>query len=296
MRKKLYMIMVILGMLILLPYYSIRAETADESMAFSFALMVDGKDTKEVQTGDIITVVLNLKRTDAADAYPMSAMQDEIRYDSTFLELVEDSVILSSGIVSTDIAMVDQYREFYMNYLSMDGGTQWDADMRIGSVQFKVIADSGVTKITSQDYLVSLQDGSGGYPCEANEVTLVISTDCKVSFETNGGSEIADQTVLFGERITRPEDPYREGYQFDGWYSDIHLTNEWNFEEDLVEENMTLYAKWSLSNVGSEVEPGETDSVNGSFSWWILVLLVIIILIITFLLKKYTDKRKRKND
>ena len=259
MQKRIFAALIVMILWCLLPLTCMSTMAANDDMTFSFDLTVDGKDTKEVQTGDIITVVLRLKRTDASEAYQMYAMQDEIRYDSTFLELVEDSAVLGSGITSTDIAMVDQYREFYMNYLSMSGGEKWNADTLVGSVQFKVIGASGVTKITSEDYLVSVKDGSDSYACEANEVTVVISTECTVSFKSNGGSEIGNQTVLFGEKITRPKDPVREGYVFSGWYADIHLTDEWDFEKDVVEGNMSLYAKWTEKVSGGMDEESGTD-------------------------------------
>lgn len=216
----------------------------DKSMSFTFDLTADGQNTKEVKNGDIITVVLKLHRTDLPESYTMYAMQDEIRYDSTFLEVVEGSTVLENGITTTDIAMVDRYREFYMNYLSMSGGMKWNSDMLIGSVQFRVIGKSGVTQITNQDYLVSLKDGSDSYFCEAEDITIILSTDCVVRFMTNGGSEIADQTVQYGEKIIEPDKPLREEFCFTGWYTDINLTDKWNFDEDVVEKNMTLYAKW----------------------------------------------------
>lgn len=304
MRKIICMILTALAVCLSLPFANITAKAADD-MTFSFDLTVDGKDTKEVQTGDIITVVLKLKRTDVAEEYTMHAMQDELHYDSTFLELVEGSAVLSNGIVSTDIAMVDQYREFYMNYLSMSGGTQWNADTLIGSVQFKVIGQSGVTKITSLDYLVALKDGSGGYKCDANEVTIVLSTECTVSFKTNGGSEIADQTVQFGETIARPDDPIREGYRFEGWYADIHLSDEWEFGKDIVQGNISLYAKWSVADTevedsgnensdGTSMEIEEEDvtivggdsvitgDINQRADWWWIILLIIFAVIVVF--------------
>ncbi len=312
MRKIICMILTALAVCLSLPFSNITAKAADD-MTFSFDLTVDGKDTKEVQTGDIITVVLKLKRTDATDAYTMNAMQDELRYDSTFLELVEGSAVLSNGIVSTDIAMVDQYREFYMNYLSMSGGTQWNADMLIGSVQFKVIGESGVTKITNQDYLVSLRDGTGSYKCDANEVTIVLSTECTVSFNTNGGSEITDQTVQFGEKINCPENPIREGYKFEGWYRDIYLSEKWDFEKDTVQGNLSLYAKWSkmdgmeeTESDGNIVDPSDNtsdssednsgsvstgDSIkSGSFTGLCLSLILILLMILLFF-----KQRKEKN-
>lgn len=250
--------------------------TAD-SKEFSYNLTANGAETIEVQTGDVITVTLKLHRTDATDPYMMYAMQDEICYDGTFFELVEGSTILGSGMVTTDISKVDRYKEVYMNYLSMSGGAQWDSDVLIGSFQLRVVAESGVTKITNQDYLVSLQDGSGSYSCTANEITVIRSTECIVRFVTNGGNNISDQTVFYGEKIEKPDDPCRAGYKFGGWFTDIDLTEEWDFENDIVQGNMSLYAKWV------EAENANIDHGNDKpaiHDWiWLIPLLVIIYLL-----------------
>ena len=272
---------------ILLPHMMLPVQAAEEKERFLYELSIDGKDMKEVEPGDVITVVLRLKRTDINEEYTMYAMQDEIRYDSTFLELVEGSAVVSEGISTTNIAMVDRYKEFYMNYLSMSGGDKWKADTLIGSFQLKVVGESGVTKITNEDYLVSLKDGSGSYSCEANELTIILSTDCTVTFRTNGGSELDNISVQFGEKVPRPMNPIREGYIFAGWYKDIHLTEEWNFEEDIAQSNISLYAKWNAmekednSNVSGNVATGDNFVID-SFAWWYLLLIPILILILLF--------------
>ena len=98
------------------------AMAVDNARDFFFELSVDGSDKKEVQPGDIIQVDFNLKRSDSGDAYTMYGMQNEIRYDSNFFELVEGSALLSNGISTTDIGLRDNYREFYMNFVSLSGG------------------------------------------------------------------------------------------------------------------------------------------------------------------------------
>ena len=283
---------------ILLPHLVLPVQAAGEKEKFLFELSVDGRDTREVKTGDIITVVLRLKRIDKAEDYTMYAMQNEIRYDSQFFELVDASAVLSNGIVSTDIAMVDQFREFYMNYLSMSGGEQWKPDTMVGSFQLKVIGTSGVSTISNQDYLVSMQDGSESYPCDAKDLTIILSTECVVSFQT---SDVAELKVQFGEKLIRPEDPVREGYTFEGWYKDIHLTEKWDFEKDTVQGNMSLYAKWSkveeenpdIEETVSGDEENEpavndvpTEDNNKSIGYWWLILLIICALIIVYLHRK----------
>lgn len=51
---------------------------------------------------------------------------------------------------------------------------------------------------------------------------------------------VADST------IAKPDDPQPavEGYRFLGWYKESNYVTEWNFDEDTVTENITLYAKW----------------------------------------------------
>ena len=243
---------------------------------FFFELSVDGSDTKQVRPGDVITVVFHLNRTDAEEAYEMYAMQNEIRYDSDFFELVEGSELLSDGIQSTDLGLRDTCREFYMNFLSLSGGEQWQARRLVGSFQLRVIGQSGVTQITNQDYLVSSHDDGSHYNTTCQDVTIIISTDCTVRFETNGGTEIPDQTVLYGERLHRPEDPIRKGFHVEGWYTDIDLKHPWDFEKDTVQGNMTLYVKWA-----------EGDPV-GIINWWWIIGLILLALLLLLLLGKKT--------
>jgi uncharacterized repeat protein (TIGR02543 family) len=277
MKKSLSLFLVLIlvtGML------SVTALAAEEP-AFRFELSVDGNESKQVKTGDIITVVLWLKRTDAADQYTMYAMQDEIRYDSDFFELVEGSAVLSNGIASTDIGMRDNFREFYMNFLSTSGGATWDADTLVGSFQLRVIATSGVTKITNQDYLVSTKDGSGSFECSANELTIILTTECTVHFESNGGSDVPDQTVQYGELIEKPEDPTREGYIFEGWYKNLDKTEKWDFENDTVTGSLTLYAAWTMVSDSPDDIPscGDSSQLSLYATLGLLALLLILFLL-----------------
>ena len=83
---------------------------------------------------------------------------------------------------------------------------------------------------------------------------LVKSTYYKVTFESNGGSEVASlQAVEYGTTITALEKPLKDGYTFGGWFKEPVLTNVWNFAVDAVTDNITLYAKWtSGSGINNE--------------------------------------------
>lgn len=76
--------------------------------------------------------------------------------------------------------------------------------------------------------------------------------NCKVEFEENGGSLVDDAEVQIHDPVYDPGDPYKEGFVFDGWYSDKELTKKWDFDNDTVEEDMTLYAKFSVEVIKEE--------------------------------------------
>jgi uncharacterized repeat protein (TIGR02543 family) len=68
-----------------------------------------------------------------------------------------------------------------------------------------------------------------------------------VTFDTDGGSTIADASVEAGELVTRPGYPTKAGNVFAGWYKDTERTEAWNFKTDKVLSPTTIYAKWAVS-------------------------------------------------
>ena len=87
-----------------------------------------------------------------------------------------------------------------------------------------------------------------------------------ITFETNGGSLVTAIEQGFGTTVTSPTPPTKEGYTFDGWYSDIGLTTAYTFTT-MPAQNITLYAKWTLNNytITFEVNGGSlvTDITQG---------------------------------
>ena len=80
-----------------------------------------------------------------------------------------------------------------------------------------------------------------------------------ITFDTNGGSEIAPITQNYGTKITTPADPTRKGYTFKGWDKEIPKT--------MPAENITVKAQWEINqytitfdtNGGSEIAPITQD-------------------------------------
>ncbi len=94
---------------------------------------------------------------------------------------------------------------------------------------------------------------------------LIVSCDdklnkvCTVTFASNGGSSVSEVEVQYGEKVTKPTDPTKDGYVLAKWTTDEDGTKEYDFDS-VVEGDITLYAQWAkaytvtfASNGGSSV-------------------------------------------
>ncbi|MDO4487899.1 MAG: InlB B-repeat-containing protein [Eubacteriales bacterium] len=69
-----------------------------------------------------------------------------------------------------------------------------------------------------------------------------------VTFNKKGvGADIAAQKVLYYGNATAPA-PSATGYVFNGWYTESACTNEFDFDNTIIDENITLYASWTANS------------------------------------------------
>ena len=61
----------------------------------------------------------------------------------------------------------------------------------------------------------------------------------------NGSSQYAMQVVK--DKASAPDTPVKSGYTFGGWYKDSTLQTPWDFANDTVTTDTTLYAKWTAN-------------------------------------------------
>ena len=84
-----------------------------------------------------------------------------------------------------------------------------------------------------------------------------------VQFESNGGNEIAPQTVNDGDKATDPGVQTREGFTFGGWFTDDgDFNTQWDFTTDVVTADMTLYAKWEQNVKWEQCEKLEQNGYS----------------------------------
>ena len=73
-----------------------------------------------------------------------------------------------------------------------------------------------------------------------------------VTFNSNGGTEIAPKEVVSGLKIKKPSTPTKDKYLFRGWYEDSTFSKEFDFNTPITSD-MNLYAKWEPANSINEI-------------------------------------------
>ena len=74
-----------------------------------------------------------------------------------------------------------------------------------------------------------------------------------VTFYSNGGTFIGVRDVEKGAKVAKPTNPVKEStvstnYEFEGWYLDNNtFQNKFDFENDVIDADMALYAKYTES-------------------------------------------------
>ena len=86
-----------------------------------------------------------------------------------------------------------------------------------------------------------------------------------VTFDTDGGSAVEEQTLKHGDLVMEPETPVKPGYVLKEWITslDPSLAKTWNFDEDMVENDVTLYAVWEPAEITVKFDL-DGGNLNGS--------------------------------
>ena len=138
--------------------------------------------------------------------------------------------------------------KFYNDALTLRGALF----TRTGYTQTGWATVDGGEKVYGLDAVYTKNEALMLYPVwNTNQYTI--------TFDTNGGSEIAPITQDYGTEITAPADPTRKGYTFKGWDKEI--------PETMPAENITVKAQWEINRYtitfdtagGSEIAPITQD-------------------------------------
>ncbi len=89
-----------------------------------------------------------------------------------------------------------------------------------------------------------------------------------ISFDTDGGTEIAPVTKNYGEGVDAPKAPEKEGYTFAGWYSDPECTVTADIPSTMPASDKTYYAGWTVNQytISFDAKGGtDVDSITANY-------------------------------
>lgn len=87
------------------------------------------------------------------------------------------------------------------------------------------------------------------------------SSTYRITFDSQGGSDVDSIIAYEGADISAPTDPTRDGYQFVGWYTTVNYSTQYTFNK-MPSGDITLYAKWNY--IDTNVYKITFDSNGGS--------------------------------
>ncbi len=172
---------------------------------------------------------------------------DTVPADVSMLSITGDyEVIYLPGTYGTGSAVTDM--KPHNNILTLRGALF----TRAGYTQVGWSTVDGGEKVYGFEDIYTKNEALTLYPVwNTNKYTI--------TFDTNGGSEVAPITQDYGTKINAPANPTRKGYTFKGWDKEIPKT--------MPAENITVKAQWEINqytitfdtNGGSEIAPITQD-------------------------------------
>lgn len=186
----------------------------------------------------IIAVLLTIIMTFSIISMPVSAVATSAQTKTDIENVVEDV----NNIFDSVIDIINAVHQLVGNILAI-----FDKECPFCGV---VHGDEDVEKPTEPDTPSK----------DTYVVTFVLNYD-------GAENEKFTQTVVDGETVVKPEEPSRENYIFDGWYTEADGDNLFDFTS-AVNSNLTLYAHWfdsSLTNTTYNVTFLLNDGSVGAY-------------------------------
>jgi uncharacterized repeat protein (TIGR02543 family) len=221
-------------------------------------------DSDGGSTVDSLSVNYNSTATKPSDPTKMG-----YTFDGWYIDAILNTPFLFTTLITGDTVL---YAKWTMN-LTYTAGLNGTIDGQPSVTQsvYQGLSGTAVTAIPNTGYVFDKWNDNNTNATRTDEnVQSPISVTASfvkevytVSFESNGaGTTIPNQTIAYQETVTRPEDPVRTGYTFDGWYSDASLNTPFVFTTSIT-GNTVLYAKWQIKEYTLNYTAGPNGTIDG---------------------------------
>ena len=223
---------------------------------------------EQAQPGDKVTVVVSLKavvKEGVAEA-DRTAIGSVVAAGEDIVLYLDLSVVMTVRVTGADGATKG---EETVGLAEVDEALLFEIHVDPALIQGKSVRAAHVHGGGVEVLQPASVDRENGIVCvlasRFSTYALLTSDTCTVTFLSLGGSAVASQTVPFGGTASKPADPMRAGYTFEGWFLDEAGTRPFDFGQAL-ESSCTVYAQWAAVSSGSASGPegGDPGTTGGS--------------------------------
>lgn len=208
--------------------YGIKNTTDDILTVTNSKIIVKNTVNEDGNAGILLTDREKLADTDSIVDAKIFIDNDEGEvYNTLNFETNGGNVIASVEELQGTVVSLSNYVPEKQGYTFLD----WYSDEALTERITYVTLDAPTTVYAKWSRNVSYSGGTIAY-------------NWTVKFETNGGSEVKAVAVDKNDVVKEPVAPTKDGFKFEGWYTDKELTTAYDFSAK-VTKNITLYAKWT---------------------------------------------------
>ncbi|EHQ9041249.1 TPA: BspA family leucine-rich repeat surface protein, partial [Enterococcus faecalis] len=184
---------------------------------------------------------INLKNFDTSQVTDMGDMF----YDCSSLKKLDLSSFDTSNVTSMGgMFGTPNNGRRKISKLTLGSATKIMENSRLGELQENTFwyGEYAGNLLDATDELIEYHNALN----EINTYTIINKGEksLALTFDTVGGSEISPIETKFGGTWVAPTAPIKEGYIFEGWYTDADYTKEFDFDRVAIEP-LTVYAKWA---------------------------------------------------
>ena len=243
----------------------VTVETEDENAAVTVIGPVvstaeDGTPVRSIRIQVTSEDGMNTKTYEIQLAAPDTGDQDAVT--AAKLTVEKGTYTVAQAVANDEGSVALWLAETINSRIVNTGVTVTADDISISSFQPAVAGTEALPEGVDGSFAFTVLLSKGQVSEETAEVTGVITAEAlgvtayTVTFNTNGGSEIAPVQVEEGQTVDRPANPTNGSFTFNGWYTDAACTQAYDFGAP-VTADLTLYAGWKM--VGYE-GGGHTDT------------------------------------
>lgn len=222
-------------------------------------ITVKGNNKNNPTTGDNITIYIILGII-SLFGLTITIVKRKNITKSIMILVLTSSIILPLGVKADS-------NKFFIKFKNTIKVTTYEISFKDGTNlinKVEVLKDEKVTRPDNPtkdhyDFINWYADSNLETEFDFENTTITKDTDIyarfkiksyNVTFNTDGAPGITGQTVNYGEYATKPsEEPEKNGYVFDDWYTTNEYTTKFDFSNDSIKDNTTIYAKFIKLNV-----------------------------------------------